>query len=137
MQLPEIGDVVTTDRAIELCRHYKLDYLVKRINQNRGTFKEWVFDGVSCLPDQLAALVVGVDQQALTYDCALPHDLGYAYGEPDNEMEKKRVDVKFHSNLVTKANMNKLWAEIFYRAVRIGGAEELGRSFSWGFARKK
>lgn len=135
MKLPKIGETVTTDCAIELCQHYGLDYLVQRINGNRNLYKEWVFDGVSCLPDKLAALVVNVDEHSLTYDCALPHDLYYAYGEPYNETERKRVDVKFQSDLVTKTRMDAFWAEIFYQAVRIGG-KQLGLSFTWAFARK-
>jgi hypothetical protein len=51
-----------------------------------------------------------------------------------NEIERKRVDVKFYSDLVTKAGMKKWQASAFLKAVRIGGAEEFGFSFSWGFA---
>ena len=31
MELPEIGELVTTSRALELCRHFTLNYLVARI----------------------------------------------------------------------------------------------------------
>lgn len=136
MQLPEIGDIITSDRAIELCRHFNLDYLVERIGQASDAYKDWEFDGVSCLPDELAAMILGVDDKTLTHGCALPHDLAYAYGEPGNNEEKKAADIKLREDLISKAKMNKFWAEIFYRAVRIGGVEELGRSFSWAFARR-
>jgi len=66
----------------------------------------------------------------------LPHDLGYAYGEPDNDIERERVDLKFYSDLVTKAGMQKWMASAFRVAVQIGGAEEFGLSFSWGFGQK-
>jgi hypothetical protein len=46
------------------------------------------------------------------------------------------VDVKFYSDLVAKAGMKKWWASAFLAAVRIGGAEEFGLSFSWAFAHK-
>jgi len=66
----------------------------------------------------------------------LPHDLCYGYGEPGNETERKRVDIKFYSDLVTKAYMKEWCASAFLAAVRVGGAEAFGLSFSWGFAHK-
>lgn len=46
MKLPEIGDIIVTDQALELCNHFKLDYLVKRIQENPDKYKNWEFDGV-------------------------------------------------------------------------------------------
>jgi hypothetical protein len=66
----------------------------------------------------------------------LPHDLCYGYGELGNKNERKRVDTKFYNDLVTKAGMNEWTASAFLGAVRVGGAEVLGLSFSWGFAHK-
>ncbi|MDO9548027.1 MAG: hypothetical protein Q7J65_03570 [Candidatus Marinimicrobia bacterium] len=31
MNLPEIGNIITTKEALELCRHFGLDYLIERI----------------------------------------------------------------------------------------------------------
>jgi len=31
MNLPEIGDIVTTKEALELCRYFGFDYLIERI----------------------------------------------------------------------------------------------------------
>ncbi|MCD6224102.1 MAG: hypothetical protein J7K32_01025 [Deltaproteobacteria bacterium] len=56
-----------------------------------------------------------------TYKCCLPHDLGYAYGEPGNNVERKRVDLKFNNDLVANAGMKKWCASAFLVAVRIGG----------------
>ena len=39
-------------------------------------------------------------------------------------------------DLVTKAGMKKWCTVAFLAAVRLGGAEEFGLSFSWGFAHK-
>jgi len=136
MKLPEIGETITTEHALELCEHFELDYLVKRIKANPDSYKEWKFDGISCLPDKFAAKITGVDQKVLTLQCGLPHDLGYGYGEPGNKKERKCVDLKFKSDLKTKAKMGKFWASIFYLAVRIGGMEKLGLSFTWAFALK-
>ena len=136
MNLPEIGDKISTERGLQLCAHFNLDYLIERIESNREDYNPWVFDGVSGLPESLAAMIGRVDQSTLTYQCALPHDLGYAYGEPGNEMEKEQVDLKFKSDLLNKARMDKLTAELFHTAVRIGGREEFGLPFTWAFAHK-
>lgn len=47
MRFPVIGDIVTTEEALELCRHFRLHYLIKRIESNPDTYKECKFDGRS------------------------------------------------------------------------------------------
>jgi len=136
MKLPEIGDTISTEEALELCRHFGLDYLVKRIESDPESYREWKFDGCSCLPDELMGLFTGCDWKDITYKCCLPHDLCYGYGELGNKAERKRVDEQFYSDLVNKADMKKWAASAFLAAVRIGGAEIFSRSFSWGFAHK-
>ena len=34
MNLPDINDTITTQKALALCRHFGLDYLVGRIEAN-------------------------------------------------------------------------------------------------------
>ena len=136
MKLPEIGELVTPSRVLELCRHFTLDYLVARIEATPDKFKDWNFDGCSCLPDEVLGLFTGCDWRDITYKCCLPHDLCYAYGEPGNEAERKRVDDTLHCDLVNKAGMKMWMAHAFFAGVRVGGAEAFGLSFSWGFARK-
>ncbi len=137
MKLPELNDNIDTKQALELCRHFKLDYLVERIENNPDRFKEWRFDGCSGLPDELMGLFSGCDWKDITFKCCLPHDLSYGYGEPGKDIERERVDLKFYSNLITKAGMKEWLASAFLAAVRFAGEEELGISFSWGFANKK
>lgn len=136
MELPKIGDTVTTEQALALCRHFGLDYLVERITENEARYTPWTFDGCSGLPDELLGLFTGCRWEEITYQCCLPHDLCYGYGEPDNDIERRRVDLKFYSDLVTKAGMKPYLASAFWAAVRVGGSQELGLSFSWGFALK-
>jgi len=136
MEYPELGALVTTDQALDLCRHFELDYLIDRIANHPGQYIPWKFDGCSCLPDEIMGLFTACDWRDITYKCCLPHDLCYGYGEPGNHIERKRVDVKFYSDLVTKAGMKEWQAGAFLAGVRIGGAEEFGLSFSWGFAHK-
>ena len=136
MDLPKIGDTISTKEALELCRYFGLDYLVKRIDSDQKGYKDWKFDGCSGLPDELMGLFTGCNWEDITFKCCLPHDLCYGYGELGNKIERKRVDTKFYSDLVTKAGINEWAASAFLSAVRIGGAEIFGLSFSWGFAHK-
>lgn len=136
MQFPELNERVITEKALELCIYFGLDYLVARIEENPDNFRSWEFDGCSGLPDRLLGTFTGCSWEDITYKCCLPHDLGYAYGEPGNEAERKKVDKKFYNDLIEEAGMKKWRAAIFYRAVRILGKTLLGYSFSWGFAYK-
>ncbi len=136
MNYPKIGNLVDTQTALELCQHFNLDYLVRRIESDKTPYESWVFDGCSLIHDQFLGFITGLDADDITYKCCLPHDLGYAYGEPDNRMEKKRVDLKFQSDLVTKAGMKDWMASAMYEGVRVGGSEVFGLPFSWAFARK-
>jgi hypothetical protein len=136
MEFPEIGATVTTEKALELCRHFEIDYLVSRIEANLQDFKSWKFDGCSGLPDRMLGIFTGCNWEDITYKCCLPHDLGYAYGEPENEIEREKVDKKFYDDLIAKARMKKWCATLFYKAVHIFGKKMLICSFSWGFAHK-
>jgi len=134
---PKIGETVTNRKARRLCWYFDLAYLASRIEANPAQFKDWRFDGCSWLPDRFIGLFTGCNWRDITYKCCLPHDLGYAYGEPRNIVERKQVDSKFFNNLVTKAGMKKWMAYIFFISVRIGGIESFGSSFSWSFASRR
>ena len=136
MNYPKIGDRVDMETALDLCRHFNLDYLVRRIHADPSLYSSWIFDGCSCIHDQFLGFLTGLDADDITYKCCLPHDLCYAYGEPGNRMERKRVDLKFQSDLITKARMPDWMASAMYEGVRIGGSEIFGLSFTWAFARK-
>ncbi len=136
MKLPEINDIITIEQALDLCRHFNLDYLVERIESNPDSYKNWKFDGCSGLPDEVMGFFTGCKWEDITFKCCLPHDLCYGYGELGNEIERKHVDEQFYNDLVTKADMKEWCASVFLAAVRIGGIEKFGLSFSWGFAHK-
>jgi hypothetical protein len=137
MELPNIGDTVTTAQALDLCRHFGLEYLAERIIGHPEEYREWKFDGCSGLPDEVMGFFTGCNWKDITFKCCLPHDLCYGYGEPGNREERKRVDLEFYDNLVQKAGMKEWCASAFLAAVRVGGSERFGLSFSWAFARKK
>ena len=131
MKIPAIGDRITTKKALQLCRHYELDYLVKRIESNPENYKSWKFDGCSMLPDKLISALTKID--TLTEIC-LRHDLRYAYGEPGNKEERLRADYILGLDLLD-GGASSIVSEAFFGGVRLGGGE-LGFSFSWGFANK-
>lgn len=134
---PKIGELITTERAIELCRHFALQHLVERISAHPEQFRPWRYDGVSCVPDELLMLFTGRGHtwQDITNECALPHDLQYAYGSPGDRHEKYIADHDFSVRLVTKAGMKPGLAEMFRQLVERYGGEERRKSYSWGFAR--
>jgi len=136
MKLPKINDMITTEQALELCKHFNLDYLIKRIESNSDKYKTWEFDGCSGLPDEVMGFFTGCEWKDITYKCCLPHDLCYGYGEIGNKTERKRVDKEFYKDLVAQAHLKEWCASAFLAAVRVGGAEVFGLSFSWGFAHK-
>ena len=137
MKPPKLSSTITTNQALKLCQHFKLYYLVDRINENPEKYKPWKFDGCSGLPDKLLGIFTKCNWEDITYKCCLPHDLGYGYGQKGNTLERERVDKIFYDDLISKALMERWIAKIFYYAVRVLGIEILGLSFSWGFAKKR
>jgi len=130
-ELPKIGEVVTTERALELCEHFGFSHLVQRIEGNPDLFKEWEFDGCSMTPDAVLSDLIKVPS---LIEICLRHDLGYAYGDPGNEEERLIVDEKFQNDLLG-GGASEFAAKAMFDAVRIGGKEELCLPFSWSFAR--
>jgi hypothetical protein len=133
MTLPAIGKTITTARARALCleRGAMFDYIVKRIDDQPGDFKDWIFDGASLLPDNLISKLFHIPH---LIEIALKHDLKYAYGELGNEEERLRADQEFKQDLL--ADVTHPWvAEVMFKMVRLGGSEKLKTTFSWGFAR--
>ena len=129
--LPQIGEVVTSKRAVALCKYYGYHHLGERIENNPELFKEWKFDGCSMTPDAVLSEIINVP--TLTEIC-LRHDLGYAYGKPGDELERKAVDKRFKNELVS-GGASAFAANTMFEAVRMGGGEKLCLPFSWGFAR--
>lgn len=136
IELPKIGEVITTERAIELCNHYKFHRISKIFTNYPEKFKSWVFDGCSCVKDSWLGILTTKNWRDITYKCCLPHDLQYAYGQLDHKKLRKYVDIIFENDLRDKAGVSKFKARLFYYAVRIGGKSIFKSSFSWGFARK-
>lgn len=129
---PYLRSTVTTSQAQSLCYQFNLNYIVERMLQNPEIYRDWTFDGVSGLPDWIFRFVG--NQKTVTYYCALPHDLGYAYGQLGNRNERLMVDRQFYHNLINYGQVHPIIAKICYLVVRVLGSERFGTSYSWGFA---
>ena len=129
MKLPEIGETIDNEMAIELCRHFGFEELVQRIEANPESYKPWVFDGASMLPDLIVSRLINVPD--LT-EIALKHDLKYAYGVSGDDEDRLKADYELGVDLLASGASARV-AMIFFGAVQAGGGE-LGLSFSWGFA---
>ncbi len=130
MLIPEIGETITNERAIELCMHYELDEIVQRIKHSPSLFKPWVFDGASCVNDELLAEVFNLPG---IEEIALQHDLAYAYGVIGDRRARKQADIKLKEDVVDDGGSEAL-AYTAYLLVRAGGnIPDTG--YQWGFAR--
>ena len=132
MSILPIGTLVTNSTALALCDTFGLDYISQRIRDHPHVYRPWIFDGVSGIPDWIFNFFG--DREAVTSRCALVHDLAYAYGELGDSEERKNADRIFYHNLIKIGKFNPLIAKLCYLAVRVGGHQEYGFSFTWGFA---
>ncbi len=133
----KIGDIITRTMGLQIANQLGFLHIVERIEAQPEMYEDFIFDGCSCIPDELLGLFTGCKWQDITYLCCLPHDIGYAYGDLGNKNEKKSVDYLFFHNLIHLAKMKPWLASVFMNAVKFGGAEKLGLPFSWGFANIK
>lgn len=135
---PIIGEIITSEQGCRLAKFFGFTEIVRRIETNPERYKDFVFDGCSCLPDQLLGLFTGCDWRDITYWACLPHDIMYAYGKAGSLKEKKVADYLFHNNLINEAKMKRWLASVFLSAVEMAGGEEFKISnVSWSFATKK
>lgn len=135
---PQIREVVSPDLGIKIADFFEFTMIADRIEASPERYKDFIFDGCSFLPDELLGLFTGCNWKDITYWSCLPHDIMYAYGEPGNAKERKTADWLFRNNLINASGMKRWLAEVFFKAVEIGGGEEFEISnVSWGFATKK
>lgn len=137
IRLPKIGEEITIERGLELCRYFGLDYLVKRLTKHPEYFRTWIFDGCSGLSQEVFRLLCGNKYKIVTFYCCLIHDLEHAYGESGNEEEREASNKEFRENLIDLAKFSEQKAWAFYKAVVIGGSDKLNTTWKWGFANKE
>lgn len=133
---PKKNEEINPDFAIELCKIYKLDYLIERIEKNKSNYKPWVFDSFIRINDIFFGVLTesACDPRIFKFQCRLPHALGYAYGTSGDKAERSRVDNDFLNNLRYKTKLSYWRSAALYAGLRAGGAEKFGHEFSWAFA---
>lgn len=126
-ELPAINTEVPLERIREICAHYGLHALWRKIEKDppvrpfksdgcTGWFDDW--KGVSLYP------------------AGFLHDLKYWAGYPGEDVERLVADAELMTD-VARLLKSTTMAETMFHGVRVGGAEQLKAPFSWGFGRVK
>lgn len=127
---PKIGEIITPERGIQLCRYFGLDHIVARMSVCLWAFEPFEFDGCTGLPDELFDRIglLWLDWENITVRCCLPHDLEYNYGIPGDEVGRYFADLNIRENLVLKASTPCWVANTFFAVVRKHGKKHYGGS---------
>ncbi len=123
--LPALGEVVPLARIKEICTHYGLTALWRKIERDpppqpfksdgcTGWFDDW--KGVSLYP------------------AGFLHDLKYWAGYPGETVERLVADAELMVDVARLLGSTEM-AETMFHGVRLGGSEKLQASFSWAFGR--
>lgn len=123
--LPPINTEVPLPEIRKICAHYGLHALWTKIEKDppprpfksdgcTGWFDDW--QGVSLYP------------------AGFLHDLKYWAGYPGEDVERLIADAELLTD-VARLLKSTTMAETMFHGVRVGGAEQLKASFSWGFGR--
>lgn len=131
-----IGDNITPSIGIQIANQLGLKYIANRIEAEPEMYEDWIFDGISGLPDWLAALFFGVNEEGLTYKVAMPHDIAFAYGMSGNGREESIANKEFCDNLAL-VGVKQWKIRVALEVVRTLGAENLPFNFCWAFAKKR
>jgi len=147
----KVGQYISPDLSSVLINHYQND-LNMQLNIRNYSFyhvlpisSSFEFDGVSGLPEIVAAFLFKFPSSKwnhpetlhkMTYLCAMPHDLEYAYGLKGDYEMKRLSDLGFKNRLETILGVGKIRSNIAYRAVQVLGSEKFSKviPFAWGFA---
>jgi hypothetical protein len=124
--LPAIGEVVPLERIREICAHYGLEALWKKIERDPPP-REFVSDGCTGWVNEWRGTSI--------YSACFLHDLKYWAGHPGEDVERLVADAELMVDVARLLGSTTM-AETMFRGVRIGGNESFRGSFSWGFGRR-
>ena len=125
MKLPTVNEEVSLKRIKQICEHYGLHDLWKKIEKDppAGIFSS---DGCTMWPDKTNGKDI--------YPACFLHDLKYWAGYPNEDVERLIADAELMID-VAKIRQSTKMAETMFHGVRVGGTEKLKMAFSWGFGR--
>jgi hypothetical protein len=126
IELPGIGEEVPLTRIKEICEFYGLHDLWTKIERDPPPlpFKS---DGCTGWVNEWKGVSI--------YPAGFLHDLKYWAGYPGEDVERLVADAELMID-VARILHSTTMAETMFHGVRVGGAEALNTSFSWGFGRK-
>jgi len=126
MNLPPIGQEVPLAQIKEICEHYGLAELWKKIERDppKLSFKS---DGCTGWVNEWKGISI--------YSAGFLHDLKYWAGYPGEDVSRLIADAELMIDVARLLN-NTGMAETMFAGVRVGGNEKLNTPFSWGFGRR-
>lgn len=124
--LPALGAEVPLPTIRQICAHYGLHALWSKIERDPPP-RPFKSDGCTGWFDSW--------QGKSLYPAGFLHDLKYWAGYPGEEVERLVADAELMID-VARILKSTTMAETMFHGVRVGGAEQLNASFSWGFGRK-
>ena len=125
MKLPEKNEVVDFDTLKEICDHYGLHDLWKKIELDPPK-RPFSSDGCTGWVDEWKGISI--------YPACFLHDLKYWAGYPGESVERLVADAELMIDVARLLDSTKM-AELMFHGVRVGGHEKLKCSWSWGFGR--
>jgi len=127
MKLPAIGEEVPLPQIKEICEHYGLIELWRKIERDPPT-QPFKSDGCTGWVNEWRGISI--------YPAGFLHDLKYWSGYPGEEVARLIADAELMIDVARLLNSTGM-AETMFAGVRVGGNEKLDTPFSWGFGRRK
>lgn len=125
MILPNINEEVPLAKIKDICEHYGLHRLWKKI-KNDPPAMAFSSDGCTMWPDKSNGKDI--------YPACFLHDLKYWSGYIGEDVERLAADAELMVDVARIRNSTKM-AETMFHGVRVGGMGSLKMGFSWGFGR--
>lgn len=125
--LPAINTEVPLERIKEICAHYGLHELWRKIEKDPPA-RPFKSDGCTGWFDDWRGVSL--------YPAGFLHDLKYWAGYPGEDVARLQADAELMTDVAKLLNSTTM-AETMFHGVRVGGAEQLKTPFSWGFGRVK
>lgn len=128
MNVPSIGQKVTSKEAMYLATWLGLDSVATKIRKNITNLKPFYFDGMSCVPRFLEE---NEHLRRLTRIPALKHDLRHYCGDSGDENARLQSNAHLYWDVIDRGR------ELDYDPEIVRGIAELMRTFTNMFSGEK
>lgn len=124
--LPPLGEEVPLSKIREICAHYGLRDLWRKIERDPPT-RPFRSDGCTGWFDEWRGKSL--------YPAGFLHDLKYWAGYPGEDVERLVADSELMRDVARILGSTEM-AETMFHGVRLGGTHRFKLAFSWGFGRQ-